>query len=277
MQDFNYYTIDPPPELARYVRCFWVFEGNDLGGHPYIYRSMADACAELVFHYQARWEGISENNEILPGTDNIAILQSPAGTYQRFITRENFGIFGAYLYPYAIPELFKLSSLELQNEMPSISDCLGNDGRVLEEKIIQADNNQERVSILSDYLIKRCRAQDNPESSMQACIKHIIHSRVQLPMEETAAMFCISARQLERKFKTITGFAPKSFARISRFQHALHNYGSSYKSLTDIAYECGYYDQSHFIHDFKKFSGYEPRAYFSGKAEGIEYRESLND
>ena len=274
MQDFNYYTIDPPPELARYVRYFWVFEGKDLGGYPYVYRSMADACAEMVFHYQARWEGISGKNEILPGTNNIAMLQSPVGTYQRFITRENFGIFGAYLYPYSIPELFKLSSLELQNEMPSISVCLGNDGRVLEEKIIQADNNQERVSILSAYLIKKSRAYASQESPIQACIKHIIHSREQLSIEETAAMFCISARQMERKFKTITGFAPKSFARISRFQHALHNYGSSYKNLTDIAYECGYYDQSHFIHDFKKFSGYEPRTYFLGKAEGIEYRES---
>ena len=274
MQDFNYYTIDPPPGLARYVRCFWVFEGKDLDGHPYVYRSMADACAEMVFHYKARWDGISVNNEILPGKNNIAILQSPAGTYQRFVTRENFGIFGAYLYPYAIPELFKLSSLELQNEMPSISDCLGNDGRVLQEKIMQADNNHERVSILSAWLTNRCGAYSNHESPVQACIKHIIHSRVQLPIEQTASLFCISARQLERKFKTITGFAPKSFARISRFQHALHNYGSTYKSLTDIAYECGYYDQSHFIHDFKKFSGYEPRAYFSGKAEGIEYRDS---
>jgi AraC-like DNA-binding protein len=273
MNDFNYYTIEPPPELKRYIRCFWVFQGKGLGGHPYVYRSMADACAELVFHYKAIWNGISETDEKLPGTDTIAVLQSPSATYKRFVTSNDFGIFGAYLYPYAIPELFKLSSLELQNEMPSITDCLGNDGNMLREKMMEAQNNQERVSILSAYLIKRSRATAERESPVQACIKHIIHSRVQLPIEKTAAMFCISTRQLERKFKTITGFAPKSFARISRFQHALHSYGSSYKNLTEIAYECGYYDQSHFIHDFKKFSGYEPHSYFSGKAEGIEYRD----
>jgi AraC-like DNA-binding protein len=274
MPDFNYYTIDPSPELKRYVRCFWVFEGRGIGSQPYVYRSMADACAEMVFHYKARWDEISATDQILPGTDNVAILQSPTGTYKRFITGSDFGIFGAYLYPYAIPELFKLSSLELQNEMPSIADCLGNDGNMLQEKMLVADDNRERISILSSYLIKRSRTHPEPESSIQACIKHLIHSRVQLPIEQTASMFCVSPRQLERKFKTITGFAPKSFARISRFQHALRSYGSSYKSLTELAYECGYYDQSHFIHDFKKFSGYEPGSYFSGKAEGIEYRES---
>jgi AraC-like DNA-binding protein len=274
MQDFNYYTIDPPAELQQYVRCFWVFEGQGFDGEPYVYRSMADACAEMVFHYKARWDGICESNKKVPGKDTLAVLQSPTATYKRFVTHGDFGIFGAYLYPYAIPELFKLSSLELQNEMPSITDCLGNEGNGLQERILAARNNHERVSILSAYLIKRCRANAQPESSIQACIKHIIHSRVQLPIEQTAALFCISARQLERKFKTITGFAPKSFASISRFQHALHSYGSSYKNLTDIAYECGYFDQSHFIHDFKKFSGYEPGSYFSGKAEGIEYRES---
>lgn len=46
------------------------------------------------------------------------------------------------------------------------------------------------------------------------------------------------------------------------------------KSLTDIAYDCGYYDQSHFINDFKEFSGYSPKVYFSGNAEGSEYLEA---
>ncbi|RYY21761.1 MAG: AraC family transcriptional regulator [Chitinophagaceae bacterium] len=273
MPNFTYHTIDPPIELAHYVRCFWFFEGKNLDGAPYVYRSMADASAEMVFHYKARWQGISEMNEELAGTDKLAILQSPTGTYNRFITREDFGIFGVYLYPYAITELFRLSSSELQNQMPSISDCLGNDGRILQEKMLLAKNNQERVATLSLFLIKRCRAYAEPASPIQACVKHIIHSSVQAPISKTAALFCISARQLERQFKTITGFAPKPFSRISRFQQALHHYGSGFKSLTEIAYDCGYYDQSHFIHDFKKFSGYEPRRYFSGKAEGIEYRQ----
>ena len=62
----------------------------------------------------------------------------------------------------------------------------------------------------------------------------------------------------------IFGFPPKLYSRITRFQAALGEYGSG-KSLTDIAYDCGYYDQSHFINDFREFSGYNPKVYFSGQ------------
>jgi AraC-like DNA-binding protein len=58
-----------------------------------------------------------------------------------------------------------------------------------------------------------------------------------------------------------------------RFESALEEYGNRNKSLTEIAYDCGYYDQSHFIHEFKEFSGHHPRHYFMGKAEGVEWKD----
>ena len=63
------------------------------------------------------------------------------------------------------------------------------------------------------------------------------------------------------------------YSRIIRFQAALKEYGSK-KTLTDIAQDCGYYDQSHFINDFREFTGYNPKVYFAGKAEGSEYLEA---
>jgi transcriptional regulator GlxA family with amidase domain len=86
--------------------------------------------------------------------------------------------------------------------------------------------------------------------------------------------YCLSLRQFQRRFKELSGFPPKLYARIIRFGAAMQRYGNNFRSLTDIAYECGYYDQSHFIHDFKEFSGYHPKQYFSGRTEGIEWRES---
>jgi len=274
MSAFKYYIIPPPAELAYYVRAYWVFEGSGIGDQPYVYRSMADACAEIVFHYKSNWPRISETNQIIPGTDKVAALQSPTARYQRFVTNSDFGIFGAYIYPYAIPDLFNLSASELSNQMPSFADCIGKNGRSLQERILHANDNHERASILSAFLTKQLRQKAQKPTTIHACIKQIIHSPGPSRIDKIASDFCISARQLERKFKTITGYSPKHFSRISRFQQALRNYGGNYKSLTDIAYDCGYYDQSHFIHDFREFSGYEPGNYFSGRAEGIEYREN---
>jgi transcriptional regulator GlxA family with amidase domain len=83
----------------------------------------------------------------------------------------------------------------------------------------------------------------------------------------------LSRRQFERNFKACSGFSPKLYTRIIRFQAAAKEYGMQYQSLTDIAYRCGYYDQSHFIHDFKEFSGFHPKEYFYGKPEGLDYRD----
>jgi AraC-like DNA-binding protein len=308
MRTFNYYTIPPPPHLARYVRSFWIYEGlvyqgsasEDLAYHgsankgfayngsaydaniykrddfyidPYIYRSMADPCAEMVFHYKGLWQDVDENNTIITGTETTSTLQAPTGRYKRFVTAGGFGIFGVYFYPYAIPELFKLSSGELQGDMPTVAHVLGAEGRLLEERVLSAGNNHQRVNLLIEWLTAKVQKIFTSATPIQHCIRHMIHTCDSPRVEDLATGYNISARQLERKFKTITGLTPKSFLRISRFQHALKQYGGNYRSLKDIAYDCGYYDQSHFIHDFKEFSGYEPRNYFAGKAEGIEYRE----
>jgi AraC-like DNA-binding protein len=235
---------------------------------------MADPCAEMVFHYKGTFADLAQTGINTTSTSPLAIVQGPSGQYRRFIIEQDFGIFGAYLYPHAITDLFHLSSDEIRHETPSIQTALGRNGRQLEEQILSAHDNNERVGILSAYLLKSLNKSETGMGSLHSCIKQFIHSREPIRINETAKKYCISARQLERKFKTITGFSPKTYSRITRFQHALNNYGSPIKSLTDLAYECGYYDQSHFIHDFKEFSGYEPGTYFAGKAEGIEYREN---
>ena len=55
-----YVTFPPPPPLARYVRMFWAFEYAVPDGEPYVYRSLADGCAEMVFHYKGRFTQLDE-------------------------------------------------------------------------------------------------------------------------------------------------------------------------------------------------------------------------
>ena len=72
----------------------------------------------------------------------------------------------------------------------------------------------------------------------------------------------ISQRQFERSFKEVAGFTPKLYARIKRFETTLNKSGS----LTEIALDAGYFDQAHFIRDFKAFTGLQPRNYFKATA-----------
>ena len=267
----KYFTIPPSPALAKYVRFFWVLEHEVGTGKPYIHRTMADGCAELIFHYKGRFD------EFISGENTKASFHSgihgQSQHFKRFIIQEDFGIFGVYLYPFAIPVLFGMPSTELTNQMPDLHTFLGKDENGLEEQMMLAEDHIERVAIISGFLESRLLKTKASEPAVFSVINQIIQHKGLTNVRELAEQSFLSTRQFERKFKAFSGFSPKLYLRIIRFHAALDAYGSKDKSLTEIAYECGYYDQSHFIHDFKTFSGQHPRFYFSGRSEGNEYRD----
>jgi len=266
----KYYTIEPSPKLAPYVRCFWVYEGEASDAEPYIYRGYADGCTELVFHYQGVYDQLIDGRV---ESSFAAGIVAQTRKYSRFIVNRDFGIFGCYLYPYALPKLFRYPAIDFTDQMAEFDSVLGAAGRELEERVLVAATNEERVTIMSAFLERRLTAVRTTEPLVFASIRKIIDERGLVNIRRLAREHFFSDRQFERKFKEFSGFSPKLYSRIIRFQAALKEYGSN-KSLTDIAYDCGYYDQSHFINDFREFSGYNPKVYFSGKAEGSEYLEA---
>ncbi|WP_426583399.1 AraC family transcriptional regulator [Mucilaginibacter sp. R-33] len=267
----RYFTIQPPAELKPYVRFYWVLEHELKPDHSsYIYRSVADACTELVFHYRSSFNELNGKNEQSPSLSGI---QFQTTQYRRFITTESFGIFGAYIYPFAVPYFFNIPSSQTSNLAFDFDTFLSRPGQELEEQIMVAGNNHKRAEILSAFLIARLRQNVLKDDRIAVAIRNVIHNKQYRTVAQLADAYNLSARQFDRKFKESAGFSPKTYMRLVRLQDALTQYNAD-KTLTQIALECGYYDQSHFIHDVKEFTGYHPGFYFSGKAEGTEYRNT---
>lgn len=268
----KYQTIQPPPSLARYVRFFWVFEGEATDAEPYVYRGYADGCAELVFHYQSRFDLIKPDST---REDSFSAgIHAQTRTFSRNIVHRDFGISGCYLYPFALPRIFGFPASDLTGQMTDFASVIGREGAELEDKMLSAVDNAGRVAILTRFLERRLLRDNRELPYIFSSIDYIIKMRGLVDIGDLAKSYNLSDRQFERKFKEFGGFTPKTYSRIIRFQSALKEYGNEKISLTDIAYDCGYYDQSHFINDFKEFSGYSPKVYFSGKAEGSEYLEA---
>jgi AraC-like DNA-binding protein len=264
--NLTYNTFPPPPSLAGYVRSFWHLEGKLADGQPYTHRTMADGCAEMVFHYKGPFREITAAGTI--ETSFLAGFHGQTAHHRRFVTDTDFGIFGVYLYPYALPDLFKIPATAISNQMPGLFELFGQEGRDVEEQVMLAHTTQQRIDIICRLLQKQLGQTSRPQPGVFNAISHIIHSKGLVRVDELAGKHFLSLRQFERKFKECSGFSPKLFSRIIRFQQALHQYHNKHISLTQIAYECGYYDQSHFIHDFKSFSGHHPKQFFVHHAEG---------
>ncbi|TRX59205.1 AraC family transcriptional regulator [Fulvivirga sp. M361] len=263
----KYLTLPPPVSLAEYVRFFWILES----GQSYEHRSLADGSVEMIFHYQGSFDEIKSDS---PRACPPSAIQGTSSDYQVYTCQSAFGIFGIYFYPYAVPALFDIPANELSNEMPDLHAFLGVEGKDLEDQMITSQNNADRISIISAFLERRVKQIEKRDAGMHHLICSIIHNGCKTNIELTAKEFSLSRRQFERRFKMLAGFSPKMYERIIRFQNAADEYNKQQKSLTQIALEFGYYDHSHFTNEFKKFSGYNPKGYFSGNEVGYEWRNA---
>jgi len=254
----NFKIIRPTQQLADYVRFFWFSEGNPSIQRPFVHHAFAYPCPELIFCYkgQFKYKSAFEAERILSSG-----IYGQTQTFSKVSSEADFGVFGFYLYPHALSQLFCLPANELTNQFADIKTFCGKEGEILEEKIILAVNNNERVKVASDFLLARLKNVKTEYMNLFSSIKAISNYCQLTSVKELADNSFLSARQFERRFKEFSGFSPKLFLRITRFNSVLNKTFQN-KSLTEIAYEYGYYDQSHFIHDFQEFSGYNPKEYF---------------
>jgi AraC-like DNA-binding protein len=246
-----YREIQPPAPLKDYVRFFWTVEQTD-PLQSRIYKLFAEGLPGIVFFHNSQYGNIN----------------GPASTAKEFPIQGCFKMSGAFLYPYTLPLIFKLPSHELINASYDLRTMLGKQGAELEEKIMEANDDHRLVELLSDFLVQRINQSKKVNSKQQACIQHIIQSPVQGEITSLAFQSGISIRQFERNTKHYTGFSPKLFSRLMRFQTSLRFPAKhTIASLTDLAYHTGYFDQSHFIREFKEFAGISPKEYFNLKHE----------
>ena len=257
----NFKVIFPKKHLADYVRFFWFAEGAASLDRPYIHHAFAYTCPEFSFCYKGQFQyqsGSAPEKTLFPG------VYGQTQTFSKVVSNAEFGIFGFYLYPQALSQLFCLPASELSNQTVDTKTFCGKEGEILEEQIMLASSIYERVNLASDFLEARLKNVRTPYSNMISSITALSNLSPISAIKSMAEDSFLSVRQFERRFKEFTGFRPKLYFRIARF-NSLLNKPFENKSLAQIAYEYGYYDQSHFIHDFKNFSGCNPGAYFNQK------------
>ena len=263
----NYHIFKPPEMLSHVVVHYWTLEGNVAIDQTYIHRTLANFCPELIFHYGGRFDELTDNNRI--EKTFITGIHGQTDQIRRFTAKKSYGIFSVLLQPYAIPLLFGISSTEIKNELIDLALLIGQDGKDITEQMMLAKNNIQRLQLINCFLEKRVREFKRPE--IVKAVQKMYKLKGIVNVKNIADQSSFSQRQFERNFKEQTGFSPKSFSRLVRFKSLIHNHKKENSTLTRAAYEYGYYDQAHFIQDFKQFSGYNPNAYFSGKADEVFY------
>jgi AraC-like DNA-binding protein len=128
----------------------------------------------------------------------------------------------------------------------------------INEQLQSAASYDQMVSIIQAFFLKKLK-QLRPTMPVDNVLMNIVKKGGLMTVEDMANSACIGFRQLERQFQQRIGMTPKFFARLARFTKAWKmKEGNPTMSWTNIAYQCGYFDQMHFIRDFKEFAGVPP-------------------
>jgi len=169
-------------------------------------------------------------------TETIGIEFSPRGAYR----------------------FFHFSLHDIHNQIYSVSDLLGNMGKQLIEQMNNTRSVQQKIAVLQRFLYKQLSLQ-HQDLIFEYCIEKITASNGRIIVKELEKKTGYSSRWLNMKFNEKLGVSPKNLSTIYRFKHYYQSLiNGNEKSFLKNDFYGLYYDQSHFIKDFKRFTGLPP-------------------
>jgi AraC-like DNA-binding protein len=147
---------------------------------------------------------------------------------------------------------FSLDDLILRSQMD-----------VVAEQLNEAKTDIQRINLVEKFLVSRINHKANDEL-VNLAVTFIKQHAGNIKITTLAEKLNISQSQFEKRFRKMVGASPKKFASIVRLKHIL-NVSSKGNSLTELGLDAGYFDQAHFIKDFKSFTGETPEQFLKKK------------
>jgi AraC-like DNA-binding protein len=129
----------------------------------------------------------------------------------------------------------------------------------VEEKLAIATTDKQRIKIVGQFLLSQLKDIETDKLIIEA-VKLIYQSKGTIRVKELNEKLFISQSPFEKRFRKVVGTTAKKFASIVRFNSVLDNMSET-KSLTEICYENNFFDQAHFIKDFRQFTGDTPEKF----------------
>lgn len=248
LETITYEVILPDKELEDFVSHFWCSQWNTGVQECINYNSTANTNTELVFAFA-------------PGKQSVfSLLQGHTVNYSCLETGGLSEMFGVSFYSHAVPYFFEASACDLVNQLVDFGEIMRLDAEAMTYRLACTYSFAKRVEIMTQYLKRKFNSSRKTDFSIINAIKRMRELRGQVNIVALAKESLLSQKQFERRFKSFSGFNPKLYSRILRFENSLSPY-NDHTSFTDKALDLGYYDQAHFINDFRQFSGFSPGNY----------------
>jgi AraC-like DNA-binding protein len=256
-------SYTPGPPLDRFVDFIWYWEGPEQRHAKE--RLMPTGAANIIVNLcedEVR-EYVGERGDTLHRHTG-AILVGARSSYSIIDTAEQRTVLGLSFRPGGTWPFFDVSADELCNLHVALDDIWGAGARSLREQILLAPTPMARLRTMEKALASRAirPLAQHPAIAFSLARMHLGADPESVEVLSNKAG--LSGRRLARLFSLEVGLTPKLYARVLRFGRALQlTHADRPVDWSDVVHQCGYFDQSHLIHDFRKFSGFTPSEYLA--------------
>jgi AraC-like DNA-binding protein len=214
--------------------------------------------AAMVFHYRGQ-----TNEQVGTGpvkeSDNWAV-KGFSTKKTAYLPQSAIGVMMVGFKPWGIQPFIHFQAEEITDIKLDLKLVFPKETSLVEERLMGANSTLERVSIVENFLLSVLK-ETSFDSLVMASMQAIYANKGMVKVSRLSEEFCLSEKQFVRRFQNLVGVSPKFFSRLVRFQHILKLLEVGQVDLLNLAVESGFYDRSHFIHEFMEFTGTTPMGY----------------
>jgi AraC-like DNA-binding protein len=272
--DMIFRTHVPAPPLDHYVRHLFYYEGFD-PVHA-LDRFLPDGNTEIIFD-------LSDLPQYIHDNDTLAEIQVcreawVSGVRTRPITipsgRGSRMLVVAFEKGRAHP-FYRFPMSELTDRVADADLVFGSAVRVLRDQLRESASIERMFALVEAFLLMQAPDGLHADAASR-CVEYAVSRLMKSPdhssLGQLSGEIGYSQKHFIDLFKRQVGVSPKQYFRITRFQHAVLTIErGSAVHWSGLARETGFYDQAHFIHDFKTFSGFTPEEYLRRKTDMLNY------
>jgi AraC-like DNA-binding protein len=262
-------TYIPRPPLSEFVDLFWHCEGTP-PAHAQE-RLLPDGSMELVFNLRDDLLRVYEPQKTKSFRSfRGAVVCGPRSEFFVIDTAQQRSLVGVHFKPGGAFPFLGLPANELQGTHVSLETLWGTQAADVRERLLEATTVEARFHILEHAFWAQIRRPLARHPAVAFALQKFQGAPSQ-KISDVLEQIGLSQRRFIEVFDKEVGLTPKQYCRIRRFQEVLRRiHRRQHIEWPDVAVVCGYFDQAHFIHDFRAFSGLNPTLYLA------QYTEHLN-
>ena len=260
--EFKHFS--PSDILKPYIKCYYIFESDsDIEFEDTVFPS---GDMEVVFNLgEGVWES-SVGNKFLktPPIELWGQITKPLAIK----SKGRHTMLGIRFLTHSAAYFFNNEIAVFNNQVADLGDIIGSPVKIIHSQLLETTELNRRIALIEKFLLERLSGNKNKSlriDKVANILTSIKKDSAENNIGNIASRHGITPRYLHKLIYQHTGLSPKSFNKISRFQLSLRLIAKNEQPFTSIAYDCGYFDQSHFIRDFKSFTGVTPSAYLENK------------